>query len=388
MLCKLSFTQEVYCTQQHAHELFSGARILEDPVLNEVKNVRFDTPSQYIIPTVVHVFHNGEEGKLDLDQVLSGLKTINEDFAGLNEDWEDVDPLFAELRGKLDLRLQLATLDPDGNSTSGVVYYDDKSASLNQKDLYENRWDISSYLNIYLPIYINGEPSVGTAYASLPMAFYIDSGRDGIYYSSVRWGLGDHSELEPGSELASIATHEVGHWLGLYHTFQRGCSGPGDYVPDTPPASEEPISLGECPLEVSTCGNRRNIENYMDYFHGCKKMFTQGQVLRMINVLHEPFRKKIWSTQNLIKTGILDNSAVLSQQNVIAFENSVGELAFQFNGEKNRLVVYNLNGKRLFEQEVVGKFLTVSRNVLEPGLLFYVVFDGNDRFRGKILLSN
>merc|ERR1719162_725707 len=98
-----------------------------------------------------------------------------------------------------------------------------------------------------------------------------------VNYQSVP--LGPITSYNEGHTL----THEMGHYLGLYHTFQSGCNG-GDEVSDTNPESS---SHSGCPANQqglsSSCGSSDPVHNFMDYSHDrCLCSFTDGQKARML----------------------------------------------------------------------------------------------------------
>jgi hypothetical protein len=102
-------------------------------------------------------------------------------------------------------------------------------------------------------------------------------------------GVVINEETMPGGDgfpwnLGYNLVHQVGHWLGLYHTFQNGCSDPGDYVSDAAPEAE---AAYECIYGRDTCrgGGLDPITNYMDFTEdSCLTGFTTQQRLRMVAV--------------------------------------------------------------------------------------------------------
>jgi len=132
----------------------------------------------------------------------------------------------------------------------------------------------ANVLNVYT-VGFPGSSLLG--YSTFPWSYGVASSLDGIIilYSTLPGGS------TPNHNLGRTLTHEAGHWLGLYHTFQGACIGKGDLVDDTP-AVRAP-NFG-CPTQRDSCtgGGVDMISNFMDYTDdACKKGFTPGQISRL-----------------------------------------------------------------------------------------------------------
>lgn len=128
-----------------------------------------------------------------------------------------------------------------------------------------------------LNIYVAGLGSGLLGYATFPFDTTLEG--DGVVVLNESLPGGDAAPYNEGDTL----THEVGHWLGLFHTFENGCEAPGDSVPDTPYQADGD-NIFSCDESLDTCPapGKDPVKNYMSYGDDpCLDRFTFGQSLRM-----------------------------------------------------------------------------------------------------------
>lgn len=233
----------------------------------------YDPTVTYRIPVVVHVIQNSSgTGFLSAATVQSQIDILNEDFRAL-----------AGSNGApgtdTQIEFYLPTTDPQGNPSTGITYSTSNQWFNDNGNYYDSlAWNPQEYLNIY----------TNTADGSLGyVPFLPQEGPQGtnedrvvVLYST----FGANAPMAP-YDLGRTTTHEVGHYLGLWHTFDNGCGSSsacattGDRICDTP---RQQFDTFGCPPVQSSCGSADPIHNYMDYSDDqCMNNFTVDQTRRM-----------------------------------------------------------------------------------------------------------
>lgn len=270
------------------------------------------------VPIVVHIIHNpgelpGEGQNLSDAQVQAQIDVLNEDFSATNPNFGDTPARWAGDVGNPEIQFCLASIDPNGNPTTGIVRHSlEVTVDNNGNDNIESEikplvnWDANNYYNIYtLPI--PGTTAAGgtTGYAYLPYPGTVGDGtRDGSVVD-YRWFGG------PGFSQSGYKTltHETGHYLGLFHPFgDNSCTAndcaEDDGLTDTPNI-DRPTSCfsgfscnSGFPTGPTSCGNEHMYINYMDYSRSsCKTSFTNDQISIMRAVLDGTMNQYNWASR-------------------------------------------------------------------------------------------
>lgn len=275
------------------------------------------------IPVVVHVIHNGEAvgtgPNISDTQVISQIDVLNEDFRkmmGTLGDGTGVDT---------EIEFCLATEDPDGCATNGIVRFDGstlgvtgwsgpggntdtvlKPATIWDPTQYMNMWSVN-FASSSLLGYAQFPETSTTGLAGLPGSETANS--DGVvagytFFGDASKDDGTFNVTTSAFNRGRTMTHEVGHYLGLRHIWGDASCG-NDFCNDTP--TQQSPSSGNCPNSTTCDGVADLTTNYMDYSNdACMNNFTQNQKDRMVAVLaHSPRRVELTTSTkcNLAATG-------------------------------------------------------------------------------------
>jgi Pregnancy-associated plasma protein-A len=234
-----------------------AAKIQANRVITALRSYRVNFRGRTVIPIRFHIIHQGTQGYLPDRQLKAQVALLNRTYAPASIEFKIADVNLHE-------------------NESWFTHEPGSDAEVEMKTTLCT--DTAGSLNIY-----TAEPGGGLlGYATFPW-WYADTPQlDGVVIHHA--SLPNASRAQPWPyDLGMTAVHEVGHWAGLYHTFQGGCEAPGDDIVDT--AYEQNAATG-CPTrQPSACpGETRYdpVENYMDYSDdSCMKHFTPMQYQRI-----------------------------------------------------------------------------------------------------------
>ncbi len=264
---------------------------------NNARNASFgcatDQGGVITLPVVVHIIDSSGVTIASNANITQMIKNLNDQWRKVTGDGVDMKIQFA-----------LAQRDPFGHATNGINRVSGRNTtgylsygldlSINKNQVMNlSYWDPIQYINVYIITKMVGSGATSTVPGSI--------GKEGIFITAFS-GLFSNGNV--------TLTHEVGHYIGLLHTFEGGnssicpddndCATQGDLVCDT-----HPHKIGEC--GSTSCPGSGDLNNsFLNYMSYCGPLtrFTQGQKDRVRLILFSQYRVSLITSPALIPTNI------------------------------------------------------------------------------------
>jgi hypothetical protein len=355
------------------------------------------------IPIVVHVIHHStspnptggqDDSNISDEQIISQIRVLNEDYRrkigtlGYNNS-----PVGADMQ----IEFYLATTDPKGNISSGINRVYNSKLSF---DVFEDLellsslsyWDSNKYLNIWVTSLKNSYLGYGQfPGAKIDGLDYddVEEKIDGVFIEHSVFGSQTGTATTGSYSYGRTLTHEIGHWLGLLHTWGDEFCG-DDYCADTPRAEKGNNTLN-CRPVFSTCGGTKTqnmIENYLDYtIDSCMNIFTSDQKNRVRAVLELSARRK-----RLIENSKFSLPSA-SELSVKIINNPSGldkiDVQVLVNDYKNiELVIYSADGKIIQTKsfkDSPSRLISIQKNDTGSGVFILKVISGAENYTSKFI---
>lgn len=341
------------------------------------------------IPVVVHVLYNKDYQNISDEQIKSQIDALNRDFARKNSDTTTTPERFKSLAAHTPVQFELATADPKGRATNGIVrkktnvkYFgmDDKIKLSSQGG--DDAWDSRSYLNLWV-----GDLSTTLGYSSVPGS---SAEKDGIVINYTAFGM---INISGPYNLGRTVVHEVGHWLGLKHIWgDRYCGD--DLVEDTP---KQGNFTSGCPTAFRTSCSNGNLGdmymNYMDYTNdACMNLFTKGQSQRMLSLFIEGGpRYSITLSKGLSQPWAAEAPVEAPANTSFKFypnpTHAEMVLNFEYNADwiGKTISIVTINGIVVSRIQISSKTQKINLSQLKAGMYFIQAENGDQKIREKFI---
>jgi hypothetical protein len=327
-------------------------------------------PDIIIIPVVVHIVYNNPDQNISNDQVRSQIKVLNEDYRKKNKDAAFIPAAFRNLAADAMIEFRLATIDPAGLTTNGIIRKSTAVTGFVQDDKIKSSalggddpWNRDQYLNLWVGNLTGGV----MGYSSVPGCA---PERDGVVISYKAFGTTPNVPAPFNKGRTTV--HEIGHWLGLRHIWGDADCG-DDKIDDTPPQAGPTRGCPSGVIATCSSGAAGNMYmNFMDFTNDeCTNMFTLGQASRMKELFSAggarvallSSGKAIGAEEDLyeqtaVKTALYPNPAVDFIKLTLS------------NSATGKIVIYNNLGQVTKQLTVTKQQIDINVKDLKSGMYF------------------
>jgi len=419
-ICLNTYSQEI--TKCYTTELIEKELIENPNYKTEIKKVfkqnKFwisnnnNKQATITIPIVVHVIYRQSHANLGIGtnipnfQIENQIQILNEDYSKTNSEFPNPPRnTFINFAGNPDIKFCLATTDPDGNPTNGITRTLSSKNSFNyateSNDMKKDNtggidgWPPSKYLNIWVCDITSSGNTTILGYAYLPGLQSWNAWKDGLVVDFQHFGTtGNVTASSDGR----TSTHEIGHFLGLNHTFcesQSGgcCDNDDSNVYDTPATDDVYFGSVNSNTNNNTCndllfGFNSDLldmdENFMAYSNNTW-MFSNDQVSEMLATLNGYRSNLKNSTVSVNCTGLVSNTNINNTRFKIYPNPNNGKFII-ISEEKSSIEILNLLGNIIYKSNDIHQ-KEIDLSFVENGIYIINVNSNNQLFTEKIIIN-
>lgn len=325
--------------------------------------------TRVFIPVVVHVVWNGEDQNVSDEVILNQIDILNKDYNQQNGDLDEVPQRFKKNIGNTGISFCLATVDPFGNTSSGIIRKQTNLSFIGSRRDNDGKrlikhsalggsdsWDVNTYLNIWV-----GDRDDFLGDSTFPTDEDVPNEEEGVVikYSAFGFQSGNTGAFNAGRTL----THEIAHYFNIFHLFgsDTGCNSDDDFVSDTPRQSGP--YFGCDPADnLQSCGSHDMATNFLNFRDDvCMNFFTKGQSLRMMDALftyrYDLVNSKICNSDPVIPEDPLRVARIITMTSGVEIDLRTLE------GHKYELHLYNVAGSRLmsFSDRPTNRYIVAAQ---------------------------